>query len=621
MTIFDIDPSINKHMFIKRGEEIDNLGSIVFEGIHKRKDGAIFPVEVNITKVKLDRDYGVTVARDITDRKQVEIQITRQSKILNAINKVLRERINCKTEEELGKVCLAVAEELTDSKFGFFGELNQAGLFDTIAISNPGWDKCKLPASEATRSIKGMPIRGIDRSTIREGKSRIVNGDEVSTHPDRIGTPEGHPPLTAFMGVPLKQEGRTIGMIGLGNKESGYDAADQEAVEAISVAIVEALKSKRVEDMLQKSRESLAEAQRTAHLGNWDWNIITNELYWSEEIYRIFGLTPREFVATHKAFLDRVHPDDREFVQKSINEALDERKPYSLDHRIVLPNGEVRIVNEQAEVILDESDKSVQMVGTVQDITVRKKAEEEIRKLNKELEQRVIERTAQLESANKELEAFSYSVSHDLRAPLRAIHGFSGKLFENYFNNLEDEGKRLLNVIRGNTQKMGQLIDDLLAFSRIGRKQIELTKIDMKKLANDVYTELKPTISDREVKVTVNELLISLGDRSMIRQVFVNLLSNAIKFTRTKRTAVLEIGSQSEENFNIYYVKDNGVGFDMQFVNKLFGVFQRLHSTREFEGTGVGLAILQRIINKHGGRVWAEGKKGEGATFYFTLPN
>jgi len=291
---------------------------------------------------------------------------------------------------------------------------------------------------------------------------------------------------------------------------------------------------------------------------------------------------------------------------------------YALEIRA--KDGHLTPVLYNASVYRDEAGQVIGVFAAARDITERKRAEEEVRTLNAELENRVVQRTTQLEAANKELEAFSYSVSHDLRAPLRAIDGFSRILLEDYIKNLDEEGKRVLGVIRNNTQKMGQLIDDLLVFSRLGRQEIRVSEINMERLAKTVFEEVKPTQPERKMRLTIRQVPPGQGDPAMIKQVFSNLLSNAIKFTRPKETATIELGGFDQEKENFYYVKDNGVGFDMQYVHKLFGVFQRLHSSEEFEGTGVGLAIVQRIVHRHGGRVWAEGKVNEGATFYFSLP-
>ena len=222
--------------------------------------------------------------------------------------------------------------------------------------------------------------------------------------------------------------------------------------------------------------------------------------------------------------------------------------------------------------------------------------------------------------ANKEMEAFSYSVSHDLRAPLRAIDGFTQMLVEDHGEKLDDEGKRISSIIRASTVQMGKLIDDLLSFSRLGRKEIAKNVVSMKTLVNDLYTELKKTVPERNIEFIVKEIPDAKADVDMMRVVWTNLLSNALKFTGKKEKAVIEVGNTDGNDITTYFVKDNGAGFDMKYVAKLFGVFQRLHSTEEFEGTGIGLANVKRIVERHGGKVWAEGEIGEGATIYFTLP-
>jgi signal transduction histidine kinase len=245
-----------------------------------------------------------------------------------------------------------------------------------------------------------------------------------------------------------------------------------------------------------------------------------------------------------------------------------------------------------------------------------------VKRQAEEFELRVRERTAELEAANKELDAFSYSVSHDLRSPLRAIDGYARMLEEDYGKVLDAEGVRLLGVVRANSQRMGQLIDELLAFSRLGREPLRSRPVQLNELVKQIVDETRSDHNGRTIDFVVGNLGTAEADPTLLKQALANLLSNAIKFTRDKHSAIIEIGSRSDtdmDKVNTYYVKDNGAGFDMKYYDKLFGVFQRLHSTAEYPGTGVGLAIVQRVINRHGGRIWADSKPGEGATFYFTL--
>jgi light-regulated signal transduction histidine kinase (bacteriophytochrome) len=249
-----------------------------------------------------------------------------------------------------------------------------------------------------------------------------------------------------------------------------------------------------------------------------------------------------------------------------------------------------------------------------------KKAQDDIRKLNEELEQKVIDRTAQLESVNKDLEAFSYSVSHDLRAPIRAINGYTKILKEDYEEILDEEGVVVLQSIIENSKKMGNLIDDLLAFSKLGRKQVTVSDVDMNDLVLLVREELINDVSGYTPVFNITPLIPAKGDRSLLKQVWFNLMSNAVKYSRYNKEATIEIGAFIKDRFIVYYVKDEGAGFDMQYYDKLFGVFQRLHSQEEFEGTGIGLAIVQKVVHRHHGQVWAESTLEKGSTFYFSLP-
>ena len=278
------------------------------------------------------------------------------------------------------------------------------------------------------------------------------------------------------------------------------------------------------------------------------------------------------------------------------------------------------------EFPIDASISQVQVEGhriftvILRDITERHKAEEEIRRFQTELEQRVQQRTAELAAANQELEAFGYTVSHDLRAPLRHVTSFVDLLEKHAGASLDEKGKRYVRTISEAGRRMANLIDDLLMLSRLGRATLSQAHVGLRQLVDDAMIQLAPDMVDRRIEWKIGELAEICGDPVLLRNVVINLLSNALKYTRGRDPAVIEMQARVQDGQVICLVRDNGVGFDMRFVDKLFGVFQRLHRADEFEGTGVGLASVRRIIQRHGGKTWAEGELDKGATFYFSLP-
>jgi len=388
-------------------------------------------------------------------------------------------------------------------------------------------------------------------------------------------------------------------------------------------ALLSAVEGER--EAMAALRKSEARYQLTLDAVNdglWDWNVTSGSSFFSPHYYALLGYDDGEFPASYAAWRLLVHPEDLARVEEELRLGIASGEGFALDLRMKLKSGQWLWVSTRGRAVeWDAEGKVLRMVGTLGDITKRKQAEEELRDLNRTLDQHVRDRTAQLEAANKELEAFSYSVSHDLRAPLRAINGFARILEEEYTTRLDGEGRRLLGVVCSEAKRMGQLIDDLLAFSKMSRQPAESAPIDLAALARAVFAECAAQAPGRQLEFEVQPLPPAQGDRAMLRQVLQNLCSNAIKYTRPRAVAQIEIGGRPEGEKNLYYVKDNGVGFDMQYAGKLFGVFQRLHAEDQFEGTGVGLALVQRVIHRHGGRVWAEAKLNEGATFYFTLPN
>jgi len=377
-----------------------------------------------------------------------------------------------------------------------------------------------------------------------------------------------------------------------------------------SIAITERdiTEKKRAEEQLRESEKKFRKLFENAPYPMWAYDLTSLKfLEVNETAVKTYGYTKQEFLAMH---ITDIRPEEE--VAKLLEDVKERKKDvessYGWKHR--LRNGNLIYVEITSHLLNYNGHEAVLVVS--KDITERKLAEEQIKNLNAELQTNIV----QLETTNKELESFSYSVSHDLRAPLRALSGYSKMIEEDYASVLDNEAKRLLGNIQTNAQRMGTLIDDLLAFSRLGRKEVQKTEVNMLKMVSSILNEIS---LDHKANITVKELPQAYADPALIYQVWINLISNAIKYSAKNDKPEIEIGSKMLDEEIVFYVRDNGAGFDMKYVDKLFGVFQRLHNPNEFEGTGIGLAIVQRIITKHGGRVWATAIPNSGASFYFSL--
>jgi PAS domain S-box-containing protein len=344
-----------------------------------------------------------------------------------------------------------------------------------------------------------------------------------------------------------------------------------------------------------------------------------NEFYVSPQIEEMLGFTQKEWLEDPILWFRQLHPDDKERWNVEFARTCATGARFRSQYRFLARDGSVVWVHGEAVMVRDDAGRPLFLQGVAFDITEIKRAEEQIRDLNAILERRVQERTAQLQSAVQELEAFSYSVSHDLRAPLRSIDGFSQALLEDYADALDDEGKDLLRRVRGATQRMAVLIDGLLNLSRMTRSEMRYEDVDLTALARLTADDLRQGEPDRKVIFVIADGLATRGDTQLLRIALENLIGNAWKYTGRHPEARIEIGSAVSDAGPVFFVRDDGAGFDMAYSSKMFGAFQRLHAASAFPGTGIGLATVQRIVHRHGGRIWAEAAVEQGATFYFML--
>lgn len=549
---------------------------------HRLKDGTIIHVEITSHTIEIDgHESALVIAQDVTERKQAEVALQQSEERFASVFH------SSPTPIALTRLADGKLMDVNEAFCQLFGYSHEEIVGHTsleLGISEP---------ESHQKAVEALRDKGVIRNL--EQKARNHNGTQLNilNSVETINL-NGEPyALTTIIDITERKQAEAA-------LHKAYDELElkiQERTAALSQAnsLLQALLDNMPDHIYFKDNQCRFIKNSKSQ---------ANALGFSNPA-QIVGKTDFDFFP-HAA---KAYAEEQE-VMRSGKPLVD------FEEWVLWPDGRETWVSTTKMPLRNSDGQTIGIFGISRDITERKRAEQSILQLNNDLEKQ----TEQLQAANKELEAFSYSVSHDLRAPLRAIDGYTRILVEDYEANLDAEGKRVCGVISGEAQRMGQLIDDLLAFSRLGRKEMYSSKIDMKALAVSVFNELIKEDERERIDFQIAKLPAVKGDASLMRQVWINLLANAIKFTSKKKQAIIEVGSQSSKDELIYYVHDSGAGFDKEYANKLFGVFQRLHSENEFDGTGVGLAIVQRIIRRHEGRVWAEGEVENGATFYFALP-
>lgn len=374
---------------------------------------------------------------------------------------------------------------------------------------------------------------------------------------------------------------------------------------------------KRTEQRLRRSEQLMVDTQGVAHLGTWEWDVSEPTATWSEELYRIYGLTPETYTPSYEEYLKMVHPDDRQRVIDATNRVFHEHVPYSHDERIFRPDGTQRYLHTWANPVLDGDGNLVRLVGVCQDITDQKNAEAQVRELNLDLERRVAERTRTIERSLRDVEAFNAMVSHDLRAPLQVIAMSCGLIAREAGDALAGPVGDHLARVQRSVAHMTQLVTALLALSQVGSAPLVRADVDLSALAGEVIANLRRLSPDREATVEIEPGLQCRADPVLLRAVMENLLGNAWKYSARVAHARIVVGSAQGDGRRQFFVGDNGAGFDPSDAGRLFKPFERLHAATEFAGTGVGLAVVQRIIERHEGRIDAEGQPGKGALFTF----
>ncbi|MGA2402318.1 MAG: GAF domain-containing protein [Syntrophobacteraceae bacterium] len=651
--------------------------------LNDRRPG-MFSAETIALWERLGGYLSVALARSAADEK-----VRHQNAILETINLIFYKALTCETEEQLGQACVTAAETLTQSNMGFIGEIGADGMLHDIAISDPGWELCAMYDKSGHRRAPGdFMIHGLYGRVLKDGKSLLT--DDPYSHPDSIGTPEGHPVLTAFLGVPLKQDGKTIGMVGLGNREGGYTFEHRQAVEAIVPAMVQALMRNRAERTLNQSQSRFKVLSETAsqllasenpqalvnglcrevmeHLDcHAFFNFLVDEVAGKLHLNACAGIPVEqareiEWLDYGVAVCGCVARDGERIVAEDIFNTPDIRtdlvKSFGIQayacHPLMVQCQLIGTLSFGTKTRKHFSPEDLALMKTVADQVAvameRIRLIDELRRSRDELELRVQERTAKLadaneilrteiverkrveaqlqhymsrlEESNRALHDFAFIASHDLQEPLRKVKTFGGMLKQKWGGSLGEQGNDYLGRMLAATQRMQSLLAALLEYSRLATKADPFVEVGLTGIVAEVLCDLEVRIERTGAEVRVAELPVINADPTQMRQLFQNLIGNALKFHRQGEKPVIKVWSAVIDNSELQIVvEDNGIGFEEQYLDRIFAPFQRLHGkSGPYEGTGMGLAICKKIVERHGGSITAKSTVGVGTSFIVQLP-
>jgi len=557
---------------------------------------------------KLGYDHMVAKINELLEcsgnNGQISEEILKENVILNSINKIFQGTLEYETEEEIARTCLSLAEDITNSKFGFIGKLNENGLIDIIAVSTSGERLCNNNELKVGAIPKNIELKGFLSDVIKEERAIIIN--DMQSDLNGVGFPEGHPEIKSFIGVPLKHAGRTIGLIALANKEKDYNESDKTAVESMSVAFVVSLTRNNSEAALKDSEEMFRAITSSAQDAIIMMDNSGNVSYWNDAAKKIFGYEAEEILG--KPLHDYLVPEKyRQAFEWGFARFRFNGKGPAIGKTIEL----TALRKDGCEFPVELSLSSTKLkdkwnsVAVVRDITTRKNIEDKLEEMNEKLNE-----------SNKNLQQFAYIASHDLQEPIRMVSSYLTLLSEEYRDKLDEEANEYIDFAVEGANRMRAMVNDLLSYSRVQTRGKKPKPVDAQKVYNRTVDILGILIDEYDAVVTCDPLPEVMADENQLMQVFQNLIKNAIQ--HSVKVPRIHVSVEDKGDKYLFIVEDNGEGIPPEQQSKIFDIFYRGNSNKK-DSTGIGLAICKRIVNRHGGDIWVESELGKGARFHFTL--